>query len=78
MKPSIGRIVHVVASGDVHLPAILICEASVSPLLKGRDVWIMQVFGLHEHDEEKEGRKARAFSETMEPGTWHWPERVTE
>lgn len=76
MKPSIGRIVHVIGPGGVHLPAILICEAPVPPDLKSKDVWIMQTFGFHEHDEAREGRKARAFSENNAPGTWHWPERV--
>ena len=65
MKPTIGRIVHVVEGGDIHLPAI------VTQTFFGRDDVTLEVFGK----ESRDVRQSVEHDESARVGTWHWPER---
>jgi hypothetical protein len=83
MNPSIGRIVHFVqkkpigyAEGLVHLPAIIVA-------VWGNECVNLQVFtdGTNsdaEHTSSVKWVTSASFdgSETPQPRTWHWPEKV--
>lgn len=74
MKPSIGRIVHYVTSTKAHVAAIITAVWS--------DTCVnLRVF--YDGSNNQEGNTqwgewvtSKSLDESMQPGTWHWPERV--
>ncbi len=69
-----GRIAHYVAFNNRHLAAIVIghtggVNADLAVFTNMLNVNGLKNFGLQFHQDV-------AYSESKEPGTWHWPERA--
>jgi hypothetical protein len=65
----IGRVVHFVWDYSTHLPAIIMevpAESDGECLLRI----------LHKHSPNMDRIESVSYSEKLEKGTWHWPERV--
>lgn len=72
MKPSIGRIVHLVLPNGQHRPAI------ITNCWPGTDRVNLTVFfdAANDHSINRvENTASTPYSEAGEPDTWHWPER---
>lgn len=78
MIPTIGRIVHYVIFNGKHRAAIVVDVTDTEALMPNIDLQVFltpsEACVFNASDRFQWVPVAR-FSETMEPGTWHWPER---
>lgn len=66
MKPSVGRIVHLITNnGEIH--AAIICYVHSDTCV---NLAVFDVNGNHRHE------TSVSFNPENKPGTWNWPPRV--